>query len=160
MQTWSEPGDNVSKLRKQSLNIQSCPFRSLIAMYKLLLNDLDARLCVFLFLFLFISLLLESAGTWLAILHWYRDGAHFSLIPHKFPSQIYWIPEDAYVPLLQYYLSHKVFVLWTSIISTSTRHENMPFQSYYLKEAFVVPYSQTCEINSVNSKLCMHTLHY
>ena len=127
MQTWSEPGDNVSKLRKQSLNIQSCPFRSLIAMYKLLLNDPNAHLCVSFFsIFCFSLLLLESAGNWLAILHWYWDGAHFSLIPHKFPSQIYWIPEDAYVPLLQYYLSHKVFVLWTSIISTSTRHENMP----------------------------------
>jgi len=36
----------------------------------------------------------------IAISRWYRDGAHFDLIPHKLPSQIYWISEDAYVPLL------------------------------------------------------------
>ena len=125
MQTWSEPGDNVSKLRKQSLNIQSCPFRSLIAMYKLLLNDLDARLCVFLFLFLFISLLLESAGTWLAILHWYGDGAHFSLSLTSFPPRFIEYQKMHMYPCYST-TCHTVFVLWTSIISTSTRHENMP----------------------------------
>ena len=126
MQTWSKPGDNISKLRKQSTEYT-----------ELSIEEFDCNvqttskwpqctsLCVFLFYFLFLSFV-----TWKCR----KLIGNFTLVLGR--SSFFSYPSQVSLPdllntrrckctLLQYNC-HQVFVLWTSIISTSTRHENMP----------------------------------